>query len=278
MLTVENVTYEINQRPLVKNLSFSMHPGEVVAVLGANGAGKSTLLRMLSGEKKTSAGEIMLNRKPIGEYGSSELAVKRAVMSQYNVMNIDFLVKEVVMMGRYPHYSNNPAVNDHHIVAQTMDICGVIGMEDRSILSLSGGEQQRVQLARVLSQVWDCPGALLLMDEPVSSMDLQYQQQTLAIIAELAKRGCMVVTVLHDINLAAQYANRILLLKNGRKWNDGTPAEVLNTKNIYNIFSIEAEVCLNPHTLKPFILPKEMHVDEDKFHPLLPAVKEEVAV
>lgn len=260
MLRVENITYEINKRTLVRNLSFSMHCGEVVAVLGANGAGKSTLIKMLSREKKVSSGDIVLNGKPIEAYGSAELALKRAVMSQHNVVNIDFQVREIVMMGRYPHYQHNPSENDKHIVRQTMEICGVSEMEERSILTLSGGEQQRVQLARVLAQVWDCPGALLLMDEPVSGMDLQYQQQTLAIVTALARRGFMVITVLHDINLAAQYADRILLLKNGRKWNDGTPAEVLNTKNVYNIFSIEAEVNSHSQTLKPFVLPKDIHV------------------
>lgn len=266
MLTVENVTYEINKRALVRNVSFSMRCGEIVAILGANGAGKSTLLRMLSGEKKTSEGNISLNGKCITRYGAAELAQKRAVMSQHNVVNVDFLAKEIVMMGRYPHYKNNPTVNDEQIVQQTMDLCGVMHLEDRSILSLSGGEQQRVQLARVLAQIWDCPGALLLMDEPVSAMDLQYQQQTLAIITALARRNFMVIAVLHDINLAAQYADRLLMLKNGRKWNDGTPAEVLNTKNVYNIFSIEAEVSINLHTLKPFVLPKEIRIDSGKFH------------
>ncbi len=230
MLTVENVSYEINKRTLLKNVSFSMRCGEVVAVLGANGAGKSTLLRMLSGEKKTSEGNILLNGKCISRYSASELALKRAVMSQHNVVNVDFLAREIVMMGRYPHYQNNPAVNDLDIVAKMMEICGVTHLEDRSILSLSGGEQQRVQLARVLAQIWDCPGALLLMDEPVSAMDLQYQQQTLAIVSAMARKNFMVIAVLHDINLAAQYADRLLMLKNGRKWNDGTPAEVLNTK------------------------------------------------
>lgn len=266
MLRVENVTYEINKRPLVKNLSFSMRCGEVVAVLGANGAGKSTLVKMLSGEKKKSEGNILLNGKCIYSYGSGELALKRAVLSQHNVVTVDFLVKEIVMMGRYPHYRNNPSLNDLEIVRQTMEICGVTELEDRSILTLSGGEQQRVQLARVLAQIWDCPGALLIMDEPVSGMDLQYQQQTLAIVAGLARKGFMVIAVLHDINLAAQYADRILMLKNGRKWNDGTPAEVLNTKNVYNIFAIEAEVSVNCGSLKPFVLPKEVVIEGERFH------------
>lgn len=269
MLTVENVSYEINKRTLLKNVSFSIRCGEVVAVLGANGAGKSTLLRMLSGEKKTSEGNILLNGKCISRYAAGELAQKRAVMSQHNVVTIDFLAREIVMMGRYPHYKSNPSAKDLEIVEKMMDICGVSHLEDRSILTLSGGEQQRVQLARVLAQIWDCPGALLLMDEPVSAMDLQYQQQTLAIVSALARKNFMVIAVLHDINLAAQYADRLVMLKNGRKWNDGTPAEVLNTKNVYNIFSIAADVSINAHTLKPYILPREISIDSLQFQAIL---------
>lgn len=265
MLIAENITYEVNKRCLVKNLSFGVHCGEMLAILGANGAGKSTLLKLLSREKTPSAGSIILEGKPIGHYTAAELALKRAVLSQHNVVNIDFKVKEVVMMGRYPHYQTGPSVRDAYIVKQMMEVCGMSELKDRSILTLSGGEQQRVQLARVLAQIWDRPGSLLLMDEPVAGMDLQYQQQTLAIAAGLAKRGFMVITVLHDINLAAQYADRILMLKNGRKWHDGTPAEILNTKNIYNVFSILADVNTHALTLKPFVLPKDVLVDELSF-------------
>jgi iron complex transport system ATP-binding protein len=134
-------------------------------------------------------------------------------------------------------------------------------LAERSYLSLSGGEQQRVQLSRILVQIWDIPNALLLMDEPVSGLDLQYQQQTLAIAKALSKRGFMVISILHDINLAAQYADRILMLKNGRKWYDGTASEVLNTKNIYEVFEIDSDVFTNPKTLKPFFIPKNTTVN-----------------
>jgi iron complex transport system ATP-binding protein len=265
MLRVENISYEINRRTLLKNFSFSMACGEVLAVLGANGAGKSTLVKMLSREKNTSEGNIYLRGRALADYTSAELALKRAVLSQHNVVNLDFEVKEIVMMGRYPHYQNNPSAADRSIVEQTMAICGLSDLEDRSILTLSGGEQQRVQLARVLAQIWDCPGALLLMDEPVAGMDMQYQQQTLAIVTSLARRGFMVITVLHDINLAAQYADRILLMKNGRKWADGTPTEILNTKNVYNIFSVAAEVRSHTKTLKPYILPDDVEIEHLSF-------------
>lgn len=261
MLTADSLTFEIGKRPLVRELSFSLHPGELLVILGANGAGKSTLFRMLSGERHPTKGRVSLSGKDLRLYTPAELAVKRGVLNQQNIVNLAFNVMEIVMMGRYPHYKNSPASRDHEVVTQVMELCGVSAFADRSYLSLSGGEQQRVQLARVLAQIWDVPNALLLMDEPVASLDLQYQQQTLAIAKMLSKRGFMVVSILHDINLAAQYADRVLLLKNGRKWYDGTAAEILNSKNIYEVFEINSDVYTNPRTLKHFFIPRNVVIN-----------------
>nr|WP_294874334.1 heme ABC transporter ATP-binding protein [uncultured Pedobacter sp.] len=260
MLIADSLTFEAGRRALVKDVSFSIRPGELLLILGANGAGKSTLLKMLSGEKTPSKGVVKLHNKEIQQYSPSLLALKRGVMNQQNVINMAFTVTEIVMMGRYPHYKSNPSINDTEIIQQAMELTGVKDFSERSYLTLSGGEQQRVQLARVLTQIWDVPNALLLMDEPVASLDLQYQQQTLAIAKMLAKRGFMVISILHDINLAAQYGDRILLLKNGRKWYDGAPAEVLSSKNIYEVFEIESDVYTNPRTLKHFFIPKDVKI------------------
>jgi iron complex transport system ATP-binding protein len=256
MLTVENVTYTTGKHSLVKDVSFMVHPGEIMVILGANGAGKSSLMRLLSAEKKASSGSITLSGKAMNSYNAKELALKRAILNQQNIINLDFLAIEIVQMGRYPHYTNKPASHDLDIINEVMAITGTTQMAERSFLSLSGGEQQRVHLARVLAQIWDTPEALLLLDEPVSGMDILYQQQTLSLASMLAKRGFMVVAILHDINLAAQYADNIMMLKNGRKWYHGTTAEILNTKSIYDVFETEADVFTNPNTLKQLIMPK----------------------
>ncbi|MNL18754.1 Hemin import ATP-binding protein HmuV [compost metagenome] len=227
-------------------------------ILGANGAGKSSLFRLLSGEKTPTSGSVKLLGKEVSAYPPAQLALKRAVMNQQNIVNMAFTVHEIVMMGRYPHYRNNPSDKDSEITGTVMELTGIAAFADRSYLSLSGGEQQRVQLARVLAQIWDVPGALLLMDEPVASLDLQYQQQTLSIAKMLSKRGFMVVSILHDINLAGQYADRVIMLKKGRKWYDGTAAEVLNAKNIYEVFEISSDVYTNPRTLKHFFIPRNV--------------------
>ncbi len=261
MLIADSLTFEIGKRPLVRDVSFSLRPGELLVILGANGAGKSTLFRMLSGEKQATKGSVILSGKNLNDYSPAELALKRGVLNQQNIINMAFDVIEIVMMGRYPHYKNSPAAQDHEVVAQVMELCGITAFAERSYLSLSGGEQQRVQLARVLAQIWDVPNALLLMDEPVASLDLQYQQQTLAIAKMLSKRGFMVVSILHDINLAGQYADRILMLKNGRKWYDGSAAEVLSNKNIYEVFEINSDVYTNPRTLKHFFIPRNVVIN-----------------
>lgn len=263
MLIADSLTFKVGKRSLVKDISFSLRPGELLIVLGANGAGKSTLFRMLSGENIPTAGHVKLNEKVISSYTSAQLALKRGVLNQQNIVNMAFTVSEIVMMGRYPHYRNVPSFKDDEIGKEVMKLTGIYALAERSYLSLSGGEQQRVQLARVLAQIWDIPNALLLMDEPVASLDLQYQQQTLAIAKMLTKRGFMVVSILHDINLAGQYADRIIMLKNGRKWYDGTVAEVLSAKNIYEVFEINSDVYTNPRTLKHFFIPRNVLVNSN---------------
>lgn len=255
MLIAENLTYTIKKHPILKGINFVIRPGEMVALLGANGAGKSSLIKLLNAEQRSTEGNINLFGAGLHSYSTVALAKMRATMAQQQHMSADFSVREVVLMGRYPHYNNQPRACDWEAVEQTMKLCGVTHLEERSIMSLSGGERQRVHLARVLAQLWGQPNALLLLDEPISAMDIKFQHQTLALARTLADKGWMIVSVLHDINLAAQYADRLFMMKNGRKLMDGTPSEVLNSRNIYTVFGIDAEVVVNPKTLHTYIVP-----------------------
>ncbi|TDQ08246.1 heme ABC transporter ATP-binding protein [Pedobacter metabolipauper] len=266
MLRVESVSYETGNRLLLKDISFSIKGGEMVAILGANGAGKSTLMKILCREKQPTAGRVLFDGKDLREYSAKEMAAKRATLYQQNSVTMAFTVQEVVMMGRYGHYSSNPAERDLRAMQETMEVCGINYLADRSMLTLSGGEQQRVHLARVLAQLWDNKEALLLLDEPISGMDLQYQHQTLAIAAALASKGFMVISVLHDINLAAQYADRILMLKGGRKWWDGSPMEVLTSQHIYTAFAVHAQVETDPKTLITHVVPEGVLLNAGTFN------------
>lgn len=266
MLRVESISYKLNNRPLLKDISFSIRAGEMVALLGSNGAGKSTLMKVLSGEEKPDSGRIILHGENLQHYKRKALALKRAYLQQHNPISMAFTVKEVVMMGRYG--VGNPSAPELDLVAltETLEVCGLTDLAERSMLSLSGGEQQRVHLARVLCQLWNNKEALLLLDEPTNNMDLQFQHQTLAIAAALAKKGYMIIVVLHEVNLAAQYASRIIILKDGRKWWDGTPAEVLTPQHMYTAFGIHAQAYTDQRSLKTIIVPQEIRLDAGEFN------------
>lgn len=266
MLTATALNYKIGKHYLIRDVSFQIRPGELLAILGANGAGKSTLINMLSGERKPTSGEILLFNKKLGDYSPQDLSKKRTILQQQHRVHLSFSVKEILLMGRYPHFKYRPDKKDLTVVEEAMEVCGIGHLLDRSYLSLSGGEQQRVQFARVLCQIWDQPESLLLMDEPVAALDPQYQQQTMAIARAFSQKGFMVIAILHEINLAAQYADRILMLKGGRKWLDGTPTEVLTPTHIYSIFNTAVDVMVNARTLKPLIVPKQISLDFCQFN------------
>ncbi|MEL1254139.1 heme ABC transporter ATP-binding protein [Flavobacterium sp. DGU38] len=271
MLRVESISYKINNRHLLKDITFSIRKGEMVAILGANGAGKSTLMKILCREKQPSEGRVVYDGKNLNEYSAKELAGKRATLYQQNTVSLAFTVQEIVLMGRYAKETDNAALANQLALKETMEICGISHLAERSMLTLSGGEQQRVHLARVLSQVWDNKDALLLLDEPISNMDMLYQHQTLAIANALSKKGFMVVCVLHEINLAAQYADRVIMLKGGRKWWDGTPEEVLTSRNIFTAFGVHTQVQTDPRTLITQIAPDCLKLDAAVFNSNLAA-------
>jgi len=276
MLTATALHFQVGHHHLLRDISFQIRPGELLVILGANGAGKSTLMRLLSGEQRACSGTVNLFQKDIHDYTLKELAKRRSILQQSNSVNLAFSVKEILLMGRYPHYQQHPTSNDLQVLEEAMDSCGIRHLQDRVYLSLSGGEQQRVQYARALCQIWDQPESLLLMDEPVAALDPQYQQQTMAIAKAFSKRGSMVIAVLHDINLATQYADRILLLKSGRKWLEGTPTEVITPAHIYAIFNTDVEVITHAKTLRPIVIPRTLAFDVTTFNSLLPPYPSDV--
>ncbi|TDQ09776.1 heme ABC transporter ATP-binding protein [Pedobacter metabolipauper] len=269
MLKVESLSYKIGNRTIINGVTISLRRGELLAITGANGAGKSTLISLLNGEKTAASGKIMLDGKSVQDYEPEELARKRATLSQHNAVNMAFSVEEIVMMGRYPYFTGKAREADQIAVSEAISVCGLTTFAERSYLKLSGGEQQRVQLARILAQLWDQPGGLLLLDEPIAGLDLLYQQQTLAIAKALTRKGFMVIAVLHELNLAAQYADRILMLKDGRRWKDGSPAEVLTALDIYSVFGLETEVVMSTKTLTPYIIAKEIRLAADEFNSMI---------
>ena len=246
MIHIQSLNYAVKSRTIIKDLNLFVDKGEFVSIIGANGAGKSSLLKLIAGEWKPDSGELRMRGESLHSLSMKEMAKFRGYLHQSNSMDIPFTVEEIVAMGRYQHRATGL---DEAIVAECMTLCSLDHLRTRSIRELSGGGQQRVHFARVLAQLWDVEGGVLLLDEPISNMDIQYQHQTLAIAKSLCKIGFTVIAVLHDLNLVAQYSDRVLMMKSGRAWWYGIPNEVFKQQHIYTIFGIDSHTQINPKNL-----------------------------
>lgn len=255
MIDVQNLSFKIGSRWLIQNISFKAEQSEILAIIGPNGAGKSTLLKLISKQLRAHSGNITLQGRIIDELSHKELSTFRAVLPQSNFLNINLTVFEIALMGRYPHFGSTPTSLDIQITKEALNEMGMLAYKDRFIHQLSGGEQQRVQLARILAQVYQNPNGILLMDEPITGLDLQYQQIILEKARKLAGQGLTVVSILHDINLAAQYADRILVLKQGKGMGWGTPEEILTEELIYNTYHTKVRRITDQHVGYPIIVP-----------------------
>lgn len=248
MLSVTDIKYRIGNKEILKGISTGFAAGKLHVIVGPNGCGKSTFLKVFRGEISPQEGRIQYENKDIKEIDKPFLARMRAVMSQQPELHFPLTVEEIVMMGRYPHFNLRPARLDQDICRDAMKRMEVDAFTGRDYLTLSGGEKQRVQFARVLAQVWktgENETKYLFLDEAVSHLDLKHQQQLLNEAKKHAKNGSVVICILHDLNLAITYANRILLMKDGRiKYELENPAAITSTI-IKEIFEVEAAVLSN---------------------------------
>ncbi|RAK03255.1 iron complex transport system ATP-binding protein [Larkinella arboricola] len=265
MLEAQHITHQIGRKTLLDDVSLAVRPGELVAVVGANGAGKSTLLKTFSRELTPTQGQVVLDNKPINRFSALELARQRAVLAQQNPLAFEFTVYELVMMGRYPHFEGHPRPEDMAIVDFALVRTGITHLTGRAVPTLSGGEQQRVHLAKVLAQLMTLdeiqqPHALiqqpkyLLLDEPTTGLDLYYQHSLLDVASELTRRNYGVVAILHDLNLVMQYADNVLLLKEGRALAFGKPISVLTTEAIFSAFHLSVQIIHQPELDYPLIV------------------------
>jgi len=251
MLRADNIHYQVGGRALVSDANLFLTPGEVMAVLGPNGAGKSTLLKMLSGQLRPTSGAVFLEGKNLAQWLPRELACRRSVLPQQASVPFDFTAREIVFLGRAPH-GDAPA----EMIREAMEWTECAHLADRIVTTLSGGELQRVHLARVLVQIslGQATRSCLLLDEPVAGLDLAHQHAVLQIARRIAGQGSAVLAILHDLNLAAQYCDRILLLKDGRIAASGPPEETFVPPLIKEIFSMHAEILRNPFGKGPAVL------------------------
>jgi iron complex transport system ATP-binding protein len=256
MIAVRNVGFEVRNRKLLQGVSFDVEPGEFWAIVGANGAGKSTLIKLLSSELAPASGSVFFQGKDLKKYKLKELARKRAVLAQQNTITLSFTTREIVLMGRYPFYDTEPQQRDLAIVDLCLKKVGIAGLKDRLYPTLSGGEQQRVQLARTLAQIWETENGLLLLDEPTTGMDLLHQFETFQLAKEMTSRGFGVVAVVHDLNQALQYADQVLMLKRGEVFASGRPEDVLTEEHIKAAFGLTVQIIQPESTSYPIIVPQ----------------------
>ncbi|MGL9722392.1 heme ABC transporter ATP-binding protein [Sodalis sp. (in: enterobacteria)] len=233
LLRADNLHYRVGGRLLIEAVSLTLAPGEMVALIGPNGAGKSTLLRMLSGYLDPLQGQCRLQGRALAAWPATQLSRRRAVMAQHGGVAFPFKVSEVLAMARAP------------LLEKVMTLTGCEMLAQREFRRLSGGEQQRVRLALALAQLWrqDGPAGWLFLDEPTSALDLYHQQALLRLLYQLTRAGKLAVCcVLHDVNLAALWADRILLLRQGRLIASGTPAEVLTEAQLRACYHADLRV------------------------------------
>jgi iron complex transport system ATP-binding protein len=256
MLSIENIHYRIGAKSILNGISTVFEPGLFHVIIGPNGSGKSTFLKVFSGELRPGEGNVCYDGKDVFQSNKPLLAQRRAVMSQQPELHFPLTVAEVVMMGRYPHFAYRPSRRDEAICKEVINRMEIAHFVHRDYLSLSGGEKQRVQFARALAQLWTAPEKgcrYLLLDEPISSLDIHYQHQFLQIARQLAKENIVLVAVLHDINLAIQYADQLLFMKEGRLVKKGKPADIITAELVKEVFNIPVVIVEHPLLGKPLI-------------------------
>lgn len=253
MLRTQDLHIHRGHKRVLTDITLELRPGEVLGVLGPNGAGKSTLLSALAGELHADQPSVWLEDRELREWTGAHRAQRLAVLPQVSTLDFAFRVEEVVGMGRLPHQSGR--LRDDEIVAAALQAADAGHLMGRSYLALSGGERQRVHLARVLAQLWPGEaGQTLLLDEPTSMLDPLHQHTTLQAVREFADRGAAVMVILHDLNLAARYCDRLLLLEGGRPVALDTPEQVLRPEPLKAVFGLDVLVQQHPERGHPLII------------------------
>lgn len=244
MLTTKNLSVGIANKVILENVSEAFEAGKISLIIGPNGAGKSTFIKAICGQLK-------LNQKGTVDYDTevlsiSELAKVRAVLSQNSKLNFPLSVRDIVMMGRYPHFNNYPSEKDKRACNEAIQFFELENFVDRNYLTLSGGEMQRVHFARVLAQIWfseENKTRYLILDEPLTFLDVHFQYSFMYKMQELSKENNIVIIgVLHDLNLTAKFADKIMLLSQGKVIASGNKTEVLTKENILEAFKMEAKI------------------------------------
>ena len=257
MLVAENISVAVQRREILHQVSIQISPGRFSVVAGPNGAGKSTLLRILSNEMTANAGLVKVNGNALSTYHARALSQVRAVLPQHTQVQFAFTVEQIVGLGRHAHTTTRD--ENAAILAEVMALTETEKFRKRIYHSLSGGERQRVQLARVLAQVWETSvfPRYLLLDEPTASLDIAQQDIIFNLARAACKRNIGVLAIVHDLNLAVQYADDILFLREGRCVAYGTTEQVFSQDNVAETFGCPVTLYHLANRAHPFVVPEK---------------------
>jgi iron complex transport system ATP-binding protein len=245
MLKLHDIHYKVGEKQILSNINIQFAPGELHMIMGPNGSGKTSLLKIASGQIENFNGLVKYDDISIKEITTTPLANYRSYLSQQNHIPFPLKVIELIQMGRYPHYEYQASKKDFDIIHEVIDALEINNLQNRDFNTLSGGEQQRVQFARVLAQVWEkVPGKnrYLFLDEPLNNLDIQYQKYLLQTIQKFIVEDMVVVMVVHDLNWALAYADKVYFLKEGNLVAQGNPLDIVNPELISEVFNIDAQL------------------------------------
>lgn len=254
-IEVQNVSYAYSgERLALQGVTVDVRKGESLALIGPNGSGKSTLLRIVSGVLHPRQGTILLDGEPVGARSTRDLARHLAMVEQECSVGFDFTVREIVALGRIAHRGRfaRETAKDRRAIDRAMAWADVSTFADRSIRAISGGERQRVHLAKALAQ----EPTVLLLDEPTTYLDLRHQTQFMSIVRQRVSEGMTVLIAIHDLTMAAQVANRLCLMSEGQIIVAGVPQEVLTAENVQNAFGVRAIIGAHPQLASTYVLAK----------------------
>ena len=250
IISAENINFSYASKPVMERVSFTIDEAQIVAIIGPNGSGKTTLLKIINGTLFPNTGQMLIDGKDTNRWSRKDIAQKVAIVPQETAVIFPFYAEEIVLMGRFPHLSNYSFEDkkDYRIVHEAMEKTDTLAFASRRFDELSAGERQRVLIARALAQ----EPKVLLLDESTVFLDLKHQAQFLALLRQLnMAQQLTVIFVTHDINLAAQHADRIILLYSGKIYAIGKPAEVITAANLKEVYDVDSLIDQNPQSGLP---------------------------
>lgn len=258
-LKVEGLNVNYNDKKILKDISFNVKAGEIVTIIGPNGSGKSTLIKSISRYLKPMSGDIYLNKVNINQINTKEIARNLAMLPQIKNVSSDVTIEELVSYGRFPHikFGSRLSKDDKEIISWALEKTGLLEMKDRYVVTLSGGERQRAWIAMSLAQ----KPKILMLDEPTTYLDICYQLEILELIKELNKSlRLTVIMVLHDLNQAARYSDKLIVINSGKLCKYGEPCKIISKELLKDIFRIDADIYLDGFSKCPYYIPRKVMV------------------